>query len=389
MMKKVTVLLLALCFAIPLAVAGLINQPEVYSNVSLKNGSLYSVDHPIVGLDNYSYYYRFNLSNLDIDTRERCQDDLILKILKPLNSTNNWMMPNQSKISCSDLVIKVNFTDTFKEPFLGMMKYRLIDIGEEKILEESNGPEIVFNFRNERSLKKSNNVYDYSVEARSSINNSTVYILYEDSRGKWKRYSVNRTYVSNNSEWKLLKWEDAIYFHRMEFVPDLSSIQNRPISGNKQSEMIRSQPLILPSMPESSKQSIVQEYLEDAANAQVIYSIVISNSGDIKIRAISIDDTLPANMAYLSSSFKDSEDGTLAEPRKLNNSDGTTTLTWSIGDLNSGQLKTIRLVAKYAEPGGVFAANKVRASGSALGTIVETTSGLATKALDLPGGGID
>ncbi|MCX6674641.1 MAG: hypothetical protein NTY37_12790 [Methanothrix sp.] len=388
MMKNVSVSLLALCLAIPLAVAGLINQPEVYSNVSPTNGSLYLVDHAIEGLDNYSYYYLFNLSNLDMDTRERCQDDLVLKILDPSNSTNNWIKPNQSKISCSDLVFKVNFTETFNAPFLGKMKYRLIDIGEEKNLEESNGPEIVFNFRNERSLKKSNNDYDYSVEARSSINNSTVYILYEDSRGKWKRYSVNRTYVSNNSEWKLLKWEDAKYFHRMEFVPDLSSIQNRTISSNKQSEIIRSPPLILPSMPESSKPSIVQEYLEDAANAQVIYSIVISNSGDIKIRAISVDDTLPANMAYLSSSFKYSEDGTLAEPRKLNNSDGTTTLTWSIGDLNSGQLKTIQLVAKYAEPGGVFAANKVRASGSTLGTIVETTSGPATKVLDLPGGGV-
>jgi uncharacterized repeat protein (TIGR01451 family) len=368
MMKNVSVLLLALCLAIPLAVAGLINQPEVYSNVSPTNGSLYLVDRAIEGLDNYSYYYLFNLSNLDMDTRERCQDDLILKILDPSNSTNNWIRPNQKKISCSDLVFKVNFTETFNAPFLGKMKYRLIDIGEEKILEESNGPEIVFNFRNERSLKKGNNVYDYSVEARSSINNSTVSILYEDSSGKWKRYSVNKTYVSNNSEWKLLKWEDVKYFHRMEFVPDLSSIQSRPNSSNKQ--------------------SIVQEYLEDAANAQVIYSIVISNSGDIKIRGISVDDTLPANMAYLSSSFKYSEDGTLAEPRKLNNSDGTTTLTWSIGDLNSGQLKTILLVAKYAKPGGVFTANKVRASGSALGTIVETTSGLATKVLDLPGGGV-
>ncbi|MCX6674640.1 MAG: hypothetical protein NTY37_12785 [Methanothrix sp.] len=133
---------------------------------------------------------------------------------------------------------------------------------------------------------------------------------------------------------------------------------------------------------------IVQEYLVDADNSQVIYSIDISNSGDIKIRGISVDDTLPANMLYLSSSFTYSEDGTLAEPRKLNNSDGTTTLTWSIGDLNSGDLKAIRLVAKYVEPGGVFASNKVRASGSALGTIVETTSGPATKVLDLPGGGV-
>jgi uncharacterized repeat protein (TIGR01451 family) len=133
---------------------------------------------------------------------------------------------------------------------------------------------------------------------------------------------------------------------------------------------------------------IVQEYSEDAENSQAIYSIEISNSGDIKIRSISIDDILPANMAYLSSSFKYSEDGTLAEPRMLNNSDGTTTLTWSIGDLDTGELKTIRLITKYVKPGAVFAANKIRASGSAQGTIVETNSGPATKALDTPGGGV-
>jgi uncharacterized repeat protein (TIGR01451 family) len=129
---------------------------------------------------------------------------------------------------------------------------------------------------------------------------------------------------------------------------------------------------------------IVQEYSESADIKEVAYSITISNSGDVRIRSVTVDDILPANMAYIDSSFRDIEDNTLAEPRQLKNPDGTTTLSWPIGDLNSGDNKIIRLRVRYTGGTAEFTANKVKAIGSAaaLGTIIETEARPATQVLE-------
>ena len=129
---------------------------------------------------------------------------------------------------------------------------------------------------------------------------------------------------------------------------------------------------------------IVQEYTDDADLKEVEYSITISNSGDVKIKDITVDDILPANMGYIDSSFKDKEDGKLEKPRQLDNPDGTTTLTWNFGDLDSGDDKEMQLRIRYTGETAVFKANKVKARGSAsaLGMIIETEARPATKELE-------
>jgi hypothetical protein len=87
-----------------------------------------------------------------------------------------------------------------------------------------------------------------------------------------------------------------------------------------------------------------QTYVEDPSVKQVTYEINIKNTGDIKTNNIRVDDILPAGMSYTASNYADSRDGTLEKPKEQPNGDGTTTITWSIGDLVSDQSKTIRMV---------------------------------------------
>jgi|WetSurMetagenome_2_1015567.scaffolds.fasta_scaffold105819_2 uncharacterized repeat protein (TIGR01451 family) len=111
---------------------------------------------------------------------------------------------------------------------------------------------------------------------------------------------------------------------------------------------------------------------QETTSSQVIYNITIKNSGDIKVRDIIVEDTLPANMIYVRSSYPFSKDGVLGEPRQDKNSDGTT-LAWSIGDLVSDQFKTIQLIVTHSGESGAKRSNVI-VIGSVLGTQVVTPS---------------
>lgn len=118
---------------------------------------------------------------------------------------------------------------------------------------------------------------------------------------------------------------------------------------------------------------VEQHTYQRISDLQVFYNIVIKNVGDIKIKEVTVQDTLPANMVYVSSSYYSKEDKELGEPSK--SSDGTI-LTWSIGDLIPDQSKTIQLtVAGNADAGK----SKVIASGYASGTAVVTPAREAEK----------
>jgi uncharacterized repeat protein (TIGR01451 family) len=115
----------------------------------------------------------------------------------------------------------------------------------------------------------------------------------------------------------------------------------------------------------------IEHTYQEITGSQVIYNITIKNSGDIRIRDISVTETLPANMAYGRSSYLFPKYGVLGEPQQIENADGTT-LIWSIGDLVSDQSKTIQLMVTYSGAPGGASRSTVIASGSALGTSIVT-----------------
>jgi uncharacterized repeat protein (TIGR01451 family) len=115
---------------------------------------------------------------------------------------------------------------------------------------------------------------------------------------------------------------------------------------------------------------VIEHIYQETTSSQVIYNITIKNVGDIKVRDIIVEDTLPVNMIYVRSIYLFPKDGVLGEPRQDKNADSTT-LTWSIGDLVSDQSKTIQLIVTHVGESGAER-SKVIVSGSALDTQVVT-----------------
>lgn len=112
----------------------------------------------------------------------------------------------------------------------------------------------------------------------------------------------------------------------------------------------------------------VENTYQKTADSQLIYIITIKNSGDITIRDMVVEDILPANMAYVRSSYLFTKDGILGVPAQNKKSDGIN-LAWLIGDLLPNQSKIIQLTVAG---NGDAAKSKVIASGSALGIPVVT-----------------
>lgn len=344
--------------------AAIVNQPEIASNVIPEKGSLYLIDDFLPDFDGYSYKYIFDLSKLneyDDDSGQNTNltvNDFHLAIFYANSSSNRiWIKPlNDRILSGSKLEFVGDLKELNKEEFLGLLGYALIDNSSTaRVLTEAKGPEIIFNFRNE-SLQKHEIGYTYSVEARSSINGSKVFIRFKDSDNQWHNYYDSRIYFSSDKEWKLLKWENMPYFHELEFVVDASQS---------------------PSLTTPKDFLIEQNYINLKTNneSEVIYNITLSNPHDCTIREMNVRDTFPSGIEYLSSKFLFSDDGKLGEPIETANPDGTRNLDWYIGDLSPDQSKTIQLFARnnsLSSDGPQK--NIVRASGKRLGLIVSSES---------------
>jgi hypothetical protein len=93
----------------------------------------------------------------------------------------------------------------------------------------------------------------------------------------------------------------------------------------------------------------------DRVNGKMNLEILVANDGKILLRDVRLNATLPPNTAFKESRYLDpSKDGILKYPTRMENDDGTTKeLRWFLGDLQTGQNKTIELVITYDD------ANKV------------------------------
>lgn len=364
-MKNIFALFVALCFAIPIvALAGITNPPEIISNVSPVMGPLYLTNHALPDLDYYSYHYAFDLSKIDTETKKRAETDLVLIIFDSTDpsSQKNWINESKNgKLVNSELRFDVNFTEIFNgTEFLGKLGYRLIDKKYNRILTDASGPEIIFNFRNERPQNQERGYtysaegYTYSVEARSSINSSNVWILYKDIDGKWYKYWEYREYLSTDKEWKLLEWKIPRYYQELEFVIDMAASKKTPFS------------LYIEQNYSDQNTANVSMRSYNATS----YDITIKNSCDNKIYDIIVRNTLAPNIEYMNSSYLYPEGEVLDEPNRTNLR-GNWTLAWTIGDLAPSKRKVIRLFTKnYNTLPSVAENNRVNASGFTLGNVV-------------------
>ena len=74
------------------------------------------------------------------------------------------------------------------------------------------------------------------------------------------------------------------------------------------------------------------------------YNIQVKNEGKTRLTGIVLDATLPENVQYKDSRYSDPQgESILPRPTQIRNPDGTTYLSWFLGDLETGKSKSIEL----------------------------------------------
>jgi uncharacterized repeat protein (TIGR01451 family) len=113
---------------------------------------------------------------------------------------------------------------------------------------------------------------------------------------------------------------------------------------------------------------------------EVTYEIDVVNNGDIKIRDVLLNATLPKNLSYVSSYYKYADQGNLPYPTRIQNPNKTTKfLSWFLGDIGPDSHIIIVLIANYQDHENVdLELNRVSAVGKALCTKYQTNEINAT-----------
>lgn len=200
--------------------AGLELPNGINMNVSVMpiKGALYFNTDFFGDLEIYNYTYTFELLGADKESRP---EKMLLQFRN--ESASNWTHGIEiDNLNQDSVVIKeVDLSKVLGE-YLGEVEYRVIDGNNEtpdNVLYSSKGPEIVVNFKDESANKIDEDLYNYSVFVRSSISPLDIYIFYSDADEpnniNWNRYSEVQT--CRNENWSRLSWDDAPWFHRLEF----------------------------------------------------------------------------------------------------------------------------------------------------------------------------
>ena len=116
----------------------------------------------------------------------------------------------------------MNFAElNFREPFLGKSKYRLVT--EEKVISESDGPNVVVNFKDGNFKMSPSGTIMYGIDVRSSVAPLDVYLYYIDNSRKLHRTSIPKEY-NRIGQWQRLEWVATKDYLKVEVVADLGCI---------------------------------------------------------------------------------------------------------------------------------------------------------------------
>ncbi len=190
---------------------------NITSRVEPYNGSLY-ITEPLEGIEDvYSYNYYVEIEPLP------GQEPMTvgLEIYDPV--ARSWIFAASQEYEPSQIWLNytVNFAKlSFREPFLGESKYRLVSEG--KTLKESVGPNVTVNFRGEYGERMSDGTFAYRVSTRSSAAPLDVYVYYTNDGRTWLR-SIQKPVreYSVPGQWQELEWRNMPRYQRLEFVADL------------------------------------------------------------------------------------------------------------------------------------------------------------------------
>jgi hypothetical protein len=180
-------------------------------------GSMYS-DKPVQGLDIYWNVYKIEI----FPTRQTDPITLTLQVYNP--EKKEWkeaMSQIYYPRNNTSISFRINLRDVFREPLLGISKYKLIS-NNSVLLNDSDGPDIKVNFRDEGfEPAAKDNLYNYFVWVRSTEQDLPVRLYVLNDGGKWIQYGKPQAYYSNIKKWIKLTWYNVPYYKKIEFIGDV------------------------------------------------------------------------------------------------------------------------------------------------------------------------
>jgi hypothetical protein len=263
-MTKCAILILFMLLILSQISCGLEIPGRAMGNVSPFKGAMY-LSAPTTGVEEgisvlcknneiYHFTYRFDMSAFSDKGRSSETTQALLLIYNP--ETGKWLNAGSQMYDGAQntLEFKVDFGELFRReevggesyiyrPFLGMSKFKLVSADNiiiprgggiefektsslgiglmQSLSDEILGPEIVINFRNPQWSKPGfENLYTYSVEARSSEPNDV--IIYGTKDGSnWETYEASgKKFRSSGNlfDWKKISWTGAPRFSKLEFA---------------------------------------------------------------------------------------------------------------------------------------------------------------------------
>jgi hypothetical protein len=125
----------------------------------------------------------------------------------------------------------------------------------------------------------------------------------------------------------------------------------------------------------------VNKVVEDAKANNLSYAINVTNTGKILLRDVKVVDLFPPAMKYLDSYYPNSNEVLIIELLK-NNEDGTIKeIVWFLGDLQTGQSKSILVTVSKINPSQSISANQATAKGKAFDELVVSNATAQYKSL--------
>ena len=220
------ILIMALMLITPIAQCALEIPEAAYYSVDPKEGPIY-ITNPAAGLEDlsvYSYTY-----SVDMDTLKEnagVEGPLFLEIFNP--ETGSWINTSiNSEVDGSDdltrigvVNFKVNLAD-LSGPFLGLSKFRFVDVRGSPLRDANNGdafefsgPNIIVNFKDESYRSLGGGRYAYSVMARSE---RTVAVGLRTTSDGNNWIWVGTPLKSGSKGWTRLEWNNAPHYRVVEF----------------------------------------------------------------------------------------------------------------------------------------------------------------------------
>ena len=144
-------------------------------------------------------------------------------------------------------------------------------------------------------------------------------------------------------------------------TPPIPTTSPTPTASGTPSASPSASPSSTPTAPAGGVLSLTKTNRQDslAPGAQVTYDLTVTNHQDTTVTGVSVIDTLPAGMAFVSAS-----DGGTHQGGKV---------TWQVGDIPAGASRTVQLAVKITATAGqslTNTAHAVAAGGQASGATV-------------------